>query len=110
MPARVEFAVSGSCNFARAFPQLREAIQGAFYFFLGADDADQLLHHLLQIVLNLIRTLARPVLGPLEPFERHLRRRVDGGVIDFSKLILFREFRGEFAGAFAERESAWRNR
>ncbi len=98
VPAGVVFAIACHSDMPGALAQFQNGLQGLLHLFLAAHDAHLVLHHVLQVMLDLIGTFARA----LERFERlpsrllHLRH-VDGGGPMF-----LGEFRGVLAGAFAE--------
>src|SRR5262245_41651680 len=54
VPAGVELAVAGDADAAGALPKALEAFERAGHFVLAADNADKVLHHFLQIELDLV--------------------------------------------------------
>src|SRR5579862_7108652 len=52
MPARVILAVAVDADLGRAGLEARETVEGRGHVLLVADDADLVLHHVLEIVLN----------------------------------------------------------
>src|SRR5713226_1945912 len=87
---------------ALARTQRIEAVERALHLRFCSHDPDQVLHHLLQGVLHLIRVLAAGAAlegldGPPRGLVRLLR-------VDFAALPGLRELRGELAGAFSEDE------
>ena len=101
MPAGIVFAIAVAPRRWLPFFKLREAYQRALHLFFAAHDADQILHHVLQLVLHFIRGDAA---GAVERCERltgdliHLLR------IDGAGAVRFRELRGILAGELAEHE------
>ncbi len=76
-----------------------DTLQRLLHFFLPADDANFVLHHVLQIVLDLIRTLAA---APFERFERLPRHFVYLVRVDVRRAVFLGELGCEFSRALAE--------
>src|ERR1700681_1745825 len=58
MPAGVVLAVAGDVDPPRPLAQMAEAVQSALHLRPGADDVAEILHHGLQLVLDLVRIFA----------------------------------------------------
>ena len=102
VPAGVVLAMSADADAARERAQPRQTFERPLHLRLGAHDADQVLHHVLQLVLNPVRTLAVAAGG-----ERldGARRGFVGLAASMGRLRLgFGELRGEFTRAFAEHQ------
>jgi len=63
VPTGVVFPVPGHSNTRRALAELDQAFDCPNHVGLGPDDADQVLHELLEIVLHRVRALSS---GPVE--------------------------------------------
>ena len=95
-------AVAADANGLRARAQRANAIERALHLFLGADDADEVLHHLLQRVLHLVRSLAgRPA---IERFERAALGFDKLQRIDTAGLLALGELGRMFTSALAEHQ------
>ena len=66
VPAGVVFAMAVNGDLSCAFLKFAQPVQSLHHFVLAPHDADELLHHLLQIMLHLVRALRRvaPVVAP----------------------------------------------
>ena len=98
MPARIIFAIAVDPHFASALLEFRDPFQRPLQFVFPADDTHQILHHVLQVVLNLIGALALPV----ERFERLARHFIHLRCVDRARGVVFRELRGILTRALAE--------
>src|SRR3954468_13847618 len=58
VPSRIVLAISGDGNLGRPLSETPQRVECALHLLFAADDADELLHHRLQIVLDLERALA----------------------------------------------------
>src|SRR5438874_4001810 len=56
MPPRIVLTIAGDAHSLRSRFQSFDSLEGAPHFLLASNNADQLLHHFLKCVLNLIRT------------------------------------------------------
>src|SRR5260370_40708538 len=99
VPARVVFAIAHYENIRSALAETLDTLQGLLHFFLPADDTNFVLHHVLQIVFHLLRTLAA---ASLERFERPPRHLVYLLRIDVRCAMLLGKLGSEFARALAE--------
>src|ERR1700733_7984255 len=100
MPAGIIFPVPVHSDGLRPLPKLAQAVQSSNHLLLASHNANQVLHHFLQIVLDLIWTLG--VAGALERFQRLPRSLFDLRFINLSSAAFFAELRSEFSGAFAK--------
>src|SRR5688572_27330569 len=102
MPARVVAARADDARLVRALPKRLELIQRLGEVAFGSDDADQVLHRLLQVRVDVVRALAVHSLEGLEriadePVElRRIHLRLTGNAE--------RVLRSEGAGSFPEHE------
>src|ERR1043165_2356057 len=100
VPAGVVFADGGGAGFGGASLELGEAVEGAGHFVFLADDADEVLHHVLEGVLDLVGGFAGG--ASVEWGECGLHRRINGGLVDFDLAVVLGELGGVFAGSLAE--------
>ena len=103
VPAVVVFAVAADPGAPRARPQALEPVERLAHLRLAAHDADQVLHHVLQVVLDRVRVLA----GWRRDRTAPAPRRVAASTCCWSmrrRLMARRELRGVLAGALAEHE------
>ena len=101
VPAGVELAVAGHLHLRGAGAELFQAVECADHLVFLAHDPDEVLHHLLQVLLHLERALRR---GPVERCQRPLRRGVRLVGVNRTGGVLLRVLRGELAGALAQHE------
>ena len=75
MPAGIVFAMAINGDASGAFPKFGESVKRANHFLLAPHDADESLHHFLQIMLHLIRAFgaARCVGAAIKWFQRLAR-------------------------------------
>ena len=99
VPAGIVFAIAADAHFAGALFQLRDPFQRALQLILAADDAHQILHQVLQIVLHLIRAFPLPLEG-LERLAAPLHPPARWSMLPGS--VIFRELRRKLARALAE--------
>ena len=104
VPAGVVFAVAINRDLPGAFPEFSHPVERPDHFVLAPHDADEALHHFLQLVLHLIRPFgaAAGARAAIKRFERLPRGRFNLRVIDLSGAVFLRKFCGKFSGAFAE--------
>ena len=101
MPARIVCPIARHRYLFRAIPQRLNAIERAAHLVFPAYDANQVLHHVLQIVLHLIRALGA---ATLERLKRFLRDPIHFALIDPTRAILLRKLRRVLTGALAEHQ------
>src|SRR5581483_9765771 len=87
-------------DFARAFGQPLDAVERALHLFAAPHDTHQVLHHVLQLLLDLVWPLALRV--ALEEGERPALRFLHLAVVDRSRAVIFRELRRMLSGELAE--------
>src|SRR5260370_26126823 len=90
VPARIVLAISSYRYRFRPLAQFQNFIQSLFHLVMTADNSDQPLHEILQLVLHLISAFAVAPEG-LERLARHLVHLL---AVDRSSSML----RGEFDG------------
>ncbi len=95
--------VAGTPTSARPLAQREDSLEGASHVALVAHDADELLHHVLQIVLHLVRPFASLSLS-FEGRERVLRHRGDARLVDSAGAVPACELRRMVAGPLAEHQ------
>ena len=100
VPARIVFTVPGHSRLCRSLCQLVQSDQRLLHLPLVADDPDQFLHEVLQILLDLERVFGG--VAALEGIERDLRRRLDLTLVEGRGAARLRERRGMLAGELAE--------
>ena len=100
MPSVVVLAMAGDARAPGSFAQVLDRFQCLLHFALHAHDAYQVLHRFLQVVLDLVRILARGAV--VERRERGCGGVLHLGFIDLRCAILAREFGSILAGALAE--------
>src|SRR5207249_1439862 len=103
VPAGIETTKADDTDGARTLPQLLKAIERTLHLVLAANDADEVLHHLLQVLLDLIRTF---VASAADVAVERLQRATDGFFdlrgVDLARVVFLRVLRGKFPGALAE--------
>ena len=105
MPPRVVLAVAADGDPLRSLPQMADALHCCLHIVLVADDSHLVLHHFLQVLLNLKRVLGTArVDAAVECLKRSARDT--GSVIsrDLATRILLGEASSVLAGALAEHE------
>ena len=94
--------MSADTGAVRPRAQLFEAVERALHLGRVPHDADEILHHVLERVLDLIGTLSAR--AARERLERALRGFVDLPGVDRAGGLRLRELRGVFTRALAEHE------
>ena len=79
-----------------------QAIERTGHLLSPAHDANKILHHFLQVVLNLVRAFA--IAAACERFEGFASRLFDLAFVDLAGLLFLCEPRSELPGAFAKDE------
>src|SRR5439155_24617750 len=104
MPPGIVLAAARDADPARAFSQLVQPSERSAHLALIANDADESLHHILEVVLNLEGSFRARAGGnrTLERLERLARRLVNLALIDFAARAFFRIDCGVLAGTLAE--------
>src|SRR5206468_829857 len=74
VPAGIEPTMAGDSHGARTLPQFLKTIERALHLVLASHDADEVLHHLLQVLLDLIRTF---VASATDVAVKRLQRATD---------------------------------
>ena len=100
MPAGIVFAIASHADLARALPQPTNALDGALHLLALAHDANQVLHHVLQLVLDLIRGFLLGLF--VKKGQRPAGRLLHLAGIDLAGGVVFGESRRILAGALAE--------
>src|ERR1700760_2544469 len=100
VPARIVFPMSVHGDGLCPRPKLAQSLQSSNHLLFAPHNAHQVLHHFLQIVLDLIWTLRAA--GAIERFQGLPRSLFDSLLIDLSSAAFFAELRSEFSGAFAK--------
>src|SRR5262249_8364936 len=86
VPAGVVLAIALDADRLGALLETLDGLERAHHLLLAAHDADQVLHHVLQVVLDLERPLGVP--AALEGRERILRGSLHLGAVDLARAIL----------------------
>ena len=88
VPAGIVFPVAVDGDILGPFPKLMQSVEGAQHLVLAPDNANQVLHHFLQVMLNLVRPfgVSRRFRGALERFQRLAGGFFDFAVIDADRL------------------------
>src|SRR5687767_15847449 len=100
MPARVILAVAGDAEARRAGAEVLDPRQRLLHLRLLADDADEVLHGVLQIRLEPIGVLA--LITGVERAERIARRPLDRRLVDAGRTMFAGKLRSVLAGALPE--------
>src|SRR6516165_8528696 len=102
MPTGVVLSMAGDANARRSRAQVLQLVESASHLPFCPHDADEVLHHFLQRILDLVRPFA---MSPaFERVERSARGVVHLLEIDMAGLLILGVFRGEFARPFAKHE------
>src|SRR5207237_10868516 len=96
MPTGIEFAMPADADAISPFPKILQMIECGLHFHLIANDTNIVLHHFLQILLDLVRILTGVSLKWRHCFARD---NLDCFIVSSAVLIFPREFGGEFPGA-----------
>src|SRR5438270_5335307 len=102
MPAVVVLAVAINAGTLRSGMQAGNHFESLIHLRLSADDADEFLHLVLQLMLDLVRILARD--STVEGLECELGSGIHLGAIDVDGCVLLRENRGVLARSPAENQ------
>src|SRR3954447_10586559 len=89
MPAVVVLAMARNTDATGSSPKLFYDFERALHLIPGANDADQVLHRFLQVVLNLIGILAG--MTGLKRFDRSSRDSLRLVVVNGHRAVPFRE-------------------
>ncbi len=106
MPAGIVLAMAVNGGLVGALPELSEVLQRLLHFAFVADDADERLHHFLQLTLDLVGTLRTGAGGraALERLECLFGRGLDVSVVDIHGCVFFRKLCRVFTRALAKNE------
>ena len=102
MPAGVVGPIAVHAHARGALAQLGQVLQGQRHLALAADDADHVLHHLLQVVLHPVGFRAAFAPLTLERSQRGAGGGIDLVLVDPARATILDEARGVRAGALAE--------
>src|SRR5439155_1740870 len=102
MPAWVVFAMAANAHPARPVAQRLEVRERALHFRFVSDDADETLHHVLQRVLDLVRSFT--LRAALKGLDGSLRRPFDLLRLNRAAPSRLGVLRGKLACALAEDE------
>src|SRR5262249_58838618 len=100
-PAGIELAVADDADLSGPLAEPGERLQGPLHLLLPSDDPDQVLHHLLQVLLHLVRALAA---GAVERLQGGPGGPLDVCGVDPSGRMFLRELSGITPGPAAEDE------
>src|SRR3954454_7779704 len=100
MPAVVVLTMVCDTGAICSRTQARDQFERLLHFALRANNADEILHELLQLVLDLIGILARGT--HVERLQRSLRSANRRRVIDWRRAVRLCKRRGELPCALAE--------
>ena len=106
VPAGIVFTMAMDSDILRAIPKFAQSVERANHFLFAPYDADEALHHFLQIDLHLVRAfrVAGCFCGSLERFQRLTRGFLNLAIVDLTRIVFAGKIRGEFARALAEYE------
>ena len=93
-------AIAADAGARRPLAQALQLVQRLLHLRFDTDDADEVLHHVLQIALHGVRVFRRR--PALEGRQRRSRRPFHGVLVDPTGGVLLREFCRELAGALTE--------
>ena len=104
VPAGIVLAVAINGDVPGALRKFGDAVERLVHFLLAPHDADEILHHFLQIMLHLIRPFgAAAGLAPRSNGSSAWRAASSTcASLIWPGAVFLGKFRGEFAGALAE--------
>src|SRR5688572_11039167 len=103
MPAGIVFAIAGHADATDPSPKRLQAVQRARHFIFFPDDADEVLHHFLQIMLYLVRAFG---LGTArEWFQSFARDFFKLILVNGASLVFLRKFCGKLHGPLSEHDN-----
>src|SRR6185295_3820162 len=106
MPAGIVLTVAGDRDLRSSLPQAVDSLQCTLHLGFISNDANKLLHHLLKLELNLIRSLRDRVclICSVERLYSPARCFFDLRAFDLTGTVFARELRGELTGALPEHQ------
>src|SRR5437868_5428933 len=101
MPTGIEFAMPADADAISPFPKILQMIKCDLHFHLIANDTNIVLHHFLQILLDLVKIL--PIIS-LKWRNCFTRDNLDCFIVSSAMLIFPREFGNEFPNTFPKND------
>src|SRR5688572_18776420 len=96
MPTGVVFPVTGYRDVLCPLPETGDRIKGLLHFFFATDNADQILHHHLEVLLDLVWSFTLATCIAVEGFQRPARDRIDFIPVDRAGAVILRILRRVF--------------